>query len=305
MAKSQLSGTVFDIKKFSIHDGPGIRTTVFLKGCPLNCVWCHNPEGISADPEIQTWENRCIACGDCAAECPNHAITFVDGKRMWETQLCEHCGACALVCQAEAVQHIGKRMIVAEVLAEIGKDTVYYDQSGGGVTFSGGEPLNQVDFLAALLEECQKAGIHTAVDTCGFSATRNFEKITPLTDLFLFDLKIIDPERHRRFTGLTNGLILDNLRALDLAAREVVIRIPIIPGINDDPENISGIGTLLDSLENIRCVNLLPYHNTASEKYLRRGSEYPLGDVQPPSNVEMASIADRLSSYGLSVTIGG
>ena len=305
MDNTQISGTVFDIKKFSIHDGPGIRTTVFLKGCPLSCVWCHNPEGISPSPEIHHWVNRCIACGDCAEVCPQNAIVFVDGKRSWQTQLCARCGACTVVCPAEAVQRLGDRMTVSDVLTEIEKDTVYYDRSGGGVTFSGGEPLSQVGFLAALLQACQAVGIHTAVDTCGFATLEGIRKIAPLTDLFLYDLKFIDAKRHLRYTGVPNDLILNNLRELAISAKEIIVRIPVIPGINDDPGNISGTGAFLASLENVQRVDLLPYHNTASDKYARKQSDYPTQEIQPPSEAQLASIADLLGGYGLIVTVGG
>jgi pyruvate formate lyase activating enzyme len=305
MDNTQISGTVFDIKKFSIHDGPGIRTTVFLKGCPLSCVWCHNPEGISPSPEIHHWDNRCIACGDCAAVCPQNAITFVDGKRRWETQLCVQCGACAVVCPAEAVQRIGDRMTVSDVLSEIEKDALYYDQSGGGVTFSGGEPLNQIRFLIALLQACKAVGIHTAVDTCGFAAAESIRKIIPVTDLFLYDLKFIDTEKHQRYTGVSNDQILDNLRQLAASAQEIIVRIPVIPGINDDPGNISDTGAFLASLENIQRVDLLPYHNIASDKYARKQSVYSTRDIEPPPDAHLASIAEELGRYGLSVTVGG
>lgn len=299
------SGIVFDIKKFSIHDGPGIRTTIFLKGCLLQCAWCHNPEGISPHPEIHLWEGRCIACGECIDVCPNSAVSLQQGLRLWDREICTCCGRCAGVCPAETVQLIGETMSVSEVMREITKDVICYDQSGGGVTFSGGEPLNQTSFLKALLEKCQELEIHTAVDTSGLSPWKNYQAIIPFTNLFLFDLKLMDDHRHRQFTGVSNKLILENLKKLIEIGKQIVVRVPVIPGINDHPENIAETSNFLSSLGGIQNIDILPYHRIASDKYRRMESEYLLKDIQPPSDDEMEMIASQFRTDGFTVTIGG
>lgn len=299
------TGTIFDIKKFSVHDGPGIRTTVFLKGCPLSCLWCHNPESQAIKPEIHYFENRCILCGDCATACPNNAISFADDLRIWDSTLCLLCGVCAEACPTEAIQLVGKTSILDEIMAEIEKDVIYYDQSGGGVTFSGGEPLQQIDFLAALLQRCKEYEIHTAVDTSGLAAWKHFERILPYTDLFLYDLKLMDEEKHRQFTGVSNRLILENLQKLTEASAKVRVRIPIIPNINDDEENIHATKDFLVELGKIQQVDLLPYHNIASDKYHRMAHEYALKNVQTPSNERMKNLAARFEEWGFNVRTGG
>ena len=299
------AGIVFDIKKFSLHDGPGIRTTVFLKGCPLTCVWCHNPEGIAPGAEIHFFQKRCIACGDCAEACPNEAVRFKDGKPTWDQARCQQCGFCAHVCPSEAVQLVGQTMTVPDVIVEIEKDVLCYDQSGGGVTFSGGEPCAQPEFLKALLQTCQEQSIHTAVDTSGLAPLDHMEQIAPLTDLFLFDLKMMNEQRHERFTGVSNRQILENLGALSQADQSIRVRIPIIPGINDDQENIVQTTDFLTSLETIRHIDLLPYHPIARSKYQRMQQRYRLKQLQAPTEAEMERIAERFRVRGFQVTIGG
>ena len=299
------TGITFDIKKFSIHDGPGIRTTVFLKGCPLNCAWCHNPESQSPNPEIHYFEHRCISCRDCAEACPNTAISFIDDVPIWNSDICQLCGACVEACPTEAIQLVGKICSLDEIMAEIEKDVIYYDQSGGGVTFSGGEPLQQVGFLAALLKECKEYEIHTAVDTSGLAAWEKFEKILPYTDLFLYDLKLMDDEKHRQFTGVSNRLILENLQKLTEASANVRVRIPIIPSVNDDEENIRATGEFIASLKTIQDVDLLPYHNIATDKYHRMAHEYALDKIKTPSDERMQELAEVFRKKGFRVTIGG
>ncbi len=298
-------GTTFNIKKFSVHDGPGIRTTVFFKGCPLSCLWCHNPESQSPQPEIHYFENRCIQCGDCAEVCPNNAISFIDGIRVWDSDLCQFCGACTEICPTEAIQLVGRDTDIDEIMAEIEKDIIYYDQSGGGVTFSGGEPLQQIDFLVALLKRCKKHEIHTAVDTSGFAAWARVEKILPYTNLFLYDLKLMDDEKHRQFTGVSNQVILENLSRLNNTQAQVHVRVPIIPSINDDDENLRATATFLSTLKNIQQIDLLPYHNIASDKYQRMAQEYALKDIKTPSAKEMQRLAAIFEKKGFRVKIGG
>ena len=299
------TGTTFDIKKFSIHDGPGIRTTVFLKGCPLSCLWCHNPESQSPKPELHYFKIRCISCGDCADACPNNAINFVDDIRIWDSTLCQLCGDCAEACSTEAIQLVGELSSIDEIMAEIEKDVIYYDQSRGGVTFSGGEPLQQVDFLTALLQRCKEHEIHTAMDTSGLAAWSHFEKILPYTDLFLYDLKLMDDEKHRQFTGVSNRLILENLQKLTEAGANVRVRAPIIPNINDDEENIRATGEFIASLKTIQDVDLLPYHNIATDKYHRMEHKYALENVKTPSDKSMKNLAARFEEWGFNVKIGG
>ena len=300
-----MHGTIFDIKKFSIHDGPGIRTTVFFKGCPLSCWWCHNPESQSPQPEIQYFESRCILCGDCAAACENDAIHFANDQRHWDAARCQLCGDCATACSTEAVQLVGYTASVAEVMAEIERDVLYYDQSGGGVTFSGGEPMQQADFLAELLKTCRAHEIHTAVDTSGLAAWSHFVKILPTTNLFLYDLKLMDEARHRRYTGVSNKLILANLRRLAEAGAKLRVRIPLIPGINDDEANLTASMDFLASLKERPRVDLLPYHNIASDKYRRMAHDYALADVETPSDEYMQELAERFRARGFQVSIGG
>ncbi len=299
------TGTTFNIKKFSVHDGPGIRTTVFFKGCPLSCLWCHNPESQSPKPEIHYFENRCILCGDCVKACPENAITISDDIRIWDSDLCQLCGDCAETCPTEAIQLVGEETDVDEIMAEIEKDIIYYDQSGGGVTFSGGEPLQQIDFLTALLKKCKEHEIQTAVDTSGLATWTRFEQILPYADLFLYDLKVMDDEKHRQLTGVSNQVILENLSRLNSTQAQIHVRIPIIPSINDDDENLRATSAFLSTLKNIHQVDLLPYHNIAEDKYRRMAHEYELKNVKTPSTKEMQALAKIFEEKGFNVKIGG
>ncbi len=258
-------GLVFDIKKYSIHDGPGIRTTVFFKGCPLSCWWCHNPESQSSQREVILHDNRCIRCGACVDACPHHAIAWIDGEPITDRAVCERCGTCLGECYSEARQIVGREMTVEQVMAEIAPDTAFYDESHGGVTFSGGEPLLQRDFLLALLQACQARELHTAVDTSGFASWDTVDQIRPFTDLFLYDLKLIDDERHREFTGVTNQPILRNLQDLSALGHSIVIRIPIVPGLNDDDESIRQMADFIAALPNRH-----PIESAALSSHCRR-----------------------------------
>lgn len=299
------TGIIFDIKKFSIHDGPGIRTTVFFKGCPLHCSWCHNPEGISPQVEIHFWEKRCIACHECADACEFGALNFIQGLRVHNSVLCHGCGACAQACPTEATQIIGSKMSVETLMSELKKDIIYYDQSNGGVTFSGGEPLLQDDFLEQVLIACQDYGIHTVVDTAGYVPSNSILRILPHTDLFLYDIKFFDSKRHFHATGVHNEQILTNLELLVKKGAQVILRIPIIPGVNDDDENINQVGIYIKQLNNIKEVNLLPYHRTALGKHQRMGNHYSLENIVAPTQNQMCQIICQLESYGCKVTIGG
>lgn len=303
-SKENMVGLVLQIMRFCLHDGPGIRTTVFLKGCPLRCWWCHNPESHSFQPEIAMYSERCIRCGKCLEVCSEQAISLAGDLYVLEASKCNLCGACTQFCPAEALQIIGRSMSVADVMQEVRKDLIFYDQSGGGVTFSGGEPFMQPAFLLALLKACQEEQISTAVDTCGYVALDILAEISSLVDLFLFDLKLIDSKRHQYYTGVPNELILSNLKYLAALKREVVVRIPIIPGVNDDPENIRQSGEFVKSL-GLKKVHLLPYHKGGTGKYERLHREYRLKAITPPSSDKIDSVTYLFKKMGLEVKIGG
>lgn len=299
------TGLIFDIRRFSIHDGPGIRTTVFLKGCPLSCWWCHNPESQSPEPELWLRPGRCIRCGECVEVCPEGAITRQEDIFVTDLERCTRCGACLEACAAEAREIVGRRMSVGEVLAAVERDIIFYDESGGGVTISGGEPLQQRKFLLPFLKACQAKGIHTVLDTCGYATWQAFEQVRPYVNLFLYDLKLVDDARHRQFTGVSNRLILQNLRRLLQAGQRVELRLPVIPGVNDGAEDLRQLGTLIASLPGSPGVVLLPYHRAATGKYERLNRDYPLLEVQPPSAEHMQAVKQALQAYGLVVQIGG
>lgn len=299
------SGIVFDIKKFSIHDGPGIRTTVFFKGCPLSCWWCHNPESQALEPERIYWENRCIRCGACQEVCEQEAISFEGDFPLTDDERCTLCGSCVQACYSQAREIVGREMVAAQVIAEIERDIPFYEESGGGVTFSGGEPLSQVGFLLALLQACQERDIHTAVDTCGFAPWESFDRIRERVGLFLYDLKLMDNLRHRKFTGVSNDLVLKNLQALSQRGHHIALRVPIIPGINDDDENLHQMGAFAAGLPHLDRLDILPYHHAATSKYERLDKSYGLSQARPPSDERMAEIAEALRGFGLPVKIGG
>lgn len=307
---SQVEGTIFDIRKFSIHDGPGIRTTVFLKGCPLSCGWCHNPESQSFDVDIMVWEQRCTGCGDCIERCPQnaiHPVVGVDGRARMVTdrERCTQCGDCVDACVAGARERVGRRAAVAEVMREIERDRTFYEESGGGVTFSGGEPLSQVNFLHGLLQACRQMELHTVVDTCGYAPWKSFERILPFTDLFLYDLKIMDDPLHRRYTGVSNRLILSNLSELSARGARLVVRAPVIPGVNDHAENFQQLAAFLTNLPCLERVDLLPYHPFAAGKYERLDLPYSLSQTASPTAETMQSIAQELRRRNFTVKIGG
>jgi len=295
------TGIIFDIKKFSIHDGPGIRTTVFLKGCPLSCWWCHNPESQAAGPVRVFRENRCIACETCLAVCPADAISKNGNGITTNGELCTLCGECVDACYADAREIIGREVTVADVMAEIEKDIAFYDESGGGVTFSGGEPLLQRDFLRALLRACKEKEMHTTVDTSGFAPWTTFEHIRADVDLFLYDLKLMDNTHHQQFTGVSNRLVLQNLQSLSQRGQNIIVRVPVIPGITDTDKNIRQIGTFMAALPQLYPVELLPYHQIATDKYQRLQTAYRLSEIQPPAPERMSQVAGLLREFNLQV----
>jgi len=294
------TGIIFNIQRYSIHDGPGIRTTVFLKGCPLNCWWCQNPESQLSGQEMIFWGDRCIGCGACSTICPSSAIQIKNGIPITEKEKCILCGKCTEKCPAIAREIIGEKLTAEEVIKEIEKDLVFYEESGGGVTFSGGEPLGQSEFLEGLLNGCREKKIHTAVDTSGYVSWEILNKMIPKVDLFLYDLKLMDNERHKKYTGVSNELILENLKKLSSVHNNIFVRFPVIPGINDDYQNIRKLGEFLSPLE-ITQVNLLSYHYMGMDKYRRLGSTYKLATTQPPSKEKLSEVSAILREFNLKI----
>jgi pyruvate formate lyase activating enzyme len=297
-------GIVSNIQKFSLHDGPGIRTTVFLKGCPLRCEWCHNPESQSAEPELVFVENRCIGCGTCLSVCPEAAERKSQNPSFEFASYCQRCGKCVDHCPTTARQIIGQRMSAEEVMDTIARDRVFYDQSGGGVTFSGGEPLQQIEFLTDLLIRCRQRGLHTAVDTCGFGPERDVRRIADLCDLVLFDVKMMEAEKHHKWTGVSNDRILKNLTSLSKHHHNIWIRIPIIPGVNDNPQELESMAAFLTRLSGIRQINLLPYHSMSGQKHHRLGRKYRLAHLDSPSRDCMKPLTKPFTERGFHTVIG-
>ena len=288
-----MDGMIFYIQHFSIHDGPGIRTTVFFKGCNLRCLWCHNPESQERAPQLLIKELGCIACGSCAAVCPTGARRLGKGGS-FIPELCTGCGKCASVCYPGVLEISGKTMTVSQVMEEILKDVSLYRHSGGGVTFSGGEAMLQINFLEELLRECAGSGIHTAVDTAGSVPWEHFRRILPYTSLFLYDLKCADGELHQRVTGADNRLIAENLKRLKDTA-DVWVRIPCIRGINDSSAEKEGFRELLRKPGRIQRIDLLPYHSFGEGKYRLLGRPAP--DFLPMDAVQMEELKKALEEY--------
>jgi pyruvate formate lyase activating enzyme len=302
------SGLISHIQKYSLQDGPGIRTTVFFKGCPLRCAWCHNPENILSKPQVVVFSPRCTRCGRCRSVCPRTSPGSNGPNSVFAPKAaaeCLLCGACVSACPTGARVIIGRKMTAQEVLNELLADLIFYDDSQGGATFSGGEPLVQFSFLKALLESCKARGIRTALDTCGFAPREHLLALAPLTDLFLYDLKAFDEATHQSFTGVSNKLIISNLQALGRVHDKIWLRVPVIPTLNDSPKELDSLARLAASIPGIRQVNLLPYHRTGAHKFGRLGKEYSLPDLLPPTAQDMAAAAAHFTAAGLRVQTGG
>jgi pyruvate formate lyase activating enzyme len=298
-----MTGRVFNIQRFSIHDGPGIRTTVFLKGCTLRCLWCHNPESIALAPELAFFPSKCIRCGHCFEACEAGALRLEGEERRYDKTLCRVCGRCAEVCYAEAIVMEGRDVTAEEVVAEVLKDKAFYDNSGGGATLSGGEPLLQAEFAAEVLARCHASGVHTALDTAASVPWAAFERALPHTDLILLDLKLMDSARHREATGVGNELVLDNACRLAAAERPLIIRVPIIPGHTDDAANVAAIADFVRGFPRLEYLELLPYHRFAEGKYRRLGREYGLEGTDAPLADHLDALAALVAARGVRVKV--
>jgi len=299
-----LTGQIFDIQRFSIHDGPGIRTTVFFKGCPLQCIWCHNPEGISRQPQLSFMPDKCIGCGWCFRTCPQGAHAMDGEAHVLDRAVCAACGRCAERCHAGALEIIGRDVTVEEVLDEVRRDAPFYETSGGGMTLSGGEPLMQPAFAEALLTAAKAEGIHCVMETCGQAVWSQFEKVRGLVDIFLFDIKETDPGRHEACVGTGNEIILSNLRKLSEAGSAIVVRLPIVPGLNDREDHFRKVETIVQSLAPVPDVEVIPYHRLGTSKQARLGiaaGEGDIGVVEAPSREQVAEWVRVLRSLGLTV----
>jgi pyruvate formate lyase activating enzyme len=300
-----VTGRVFNIQRCSVHDGPGIRTTVFLKGCPLSCSWCHNPEGIDDAPILMISAERCLSCGACSEACPVEKGGAAPAGRAWDRSTCTRCGSCVDACPADARELAGRDYEIDELVDVIERDRVFFDASGGGVTFSGGEPLAQSEFLIKCLGECQRRGLHSTVDTCGLAPRETLLEVARHCDLVLYDLKHMDPSRHRSETGSDNRLILENLEALSESDVDVWIRLPLIPGFNEDAENIEATGSFLERLARRHRVFVLPYHDIASGKRSRMNETADRPVRRSPEAEELGEVARALATHNFEVTIGG
>ena len=291
------TGTFLEFKRFAVHDGPGIRTTLFLKGCPLRCVWCHNPESLTPSPELGYFAAKCSHCGRCAAVCPLHEITR--GEHLFHRETCRNCGHCAAVCPREALVLYGREITPETAAAKIAEDLPFYEISGGGATLSGGEPLQQPEFCAELLKLLRANGIHTALDTCGAFPFERFEMVLPWVNLVLYDLKGMNSARHRTNTGMDNTRILDNLRRLDAANVPLEIRMPLIPGRNDSREELLTARDFLTSLRGPVRIRLLAFHDLSRGKYAALSRHFPMDSPERPA--ELSCAAELLRDAGLDV----
>lgn len=293
-----MKAKIFEIKRFAVHDGDGIRTTVFFKGCPLRCVWCHNPEGIGFEAQTAYYEDKCINCGECMTACKSGAHVMENGKHVFLREKCTGCGACSEVCLGNALTFYGKEMSVDELLPILLEDKDFYTTSGGGVTLSGGECLMQADFCAELLKKLKEYNINTAVDTCGFVSREIIDKVKPYTDVFLYDLKAYDEDIHMKCTGYSNENILENLKYIDDCGATTEIRIPYVPEHNS--EQIEKLAEFMSKLKNLTKVRVLAYHNYAGSKYEAMGMKNTLPDKIPTEEM-INDAVNNIEKYGITV----
>ncbi len=318
MRASPPRGVIFDVQRFSVHDGPGIRTTIFLKGCSLRCFWCHNPESIHPRPEIQFFPEKCIGCGECVALCTHAARAAQDGAGIvYLRENCAVCGACVETCYAGATALIGREATVEEVMEEVLRDRAFYATSGGGVTLSGGEPALQREFAYAILARCRAEGLHTAIETAANCRWEDLAALLPVTDLVMMDLKHMDPDKHRVVTGVSNRRILENARRLAQTEKPILFRVPVVPTVNDKPEEIGVIAAFVRTLIDLRAqvgaaadgrgpapiaLELLPFHKLAADKYRSLGLDYRAGELQPLTKEAMHVLTEVVRPHGLTLS---
>ncbi len=298
-------GQIYNIQRYSLHDGPGIRTTVFLKGCPLSCAWCHNPESQQLSPQLMVNPTLCMGCHECVKGCETGALLAADKQMKVIDNQCILCGACQKACPAGAIEIIGKGYTLEQVVSEVLKDRTFYDSSGGGVTLSGGEPLQQWTFALALVKALKKEKIHITLDTSGHEQWAHLEPFLGLVDLYLYDVKHMDPDRHRRWTGVDNLRILDNLERLMDQGEKIWIRLPLIPGINDQEDHLHDLAAFVSRGQGVDKVCLLPYHGFAAGKYDQLGMVYDMKDKKKPGPDRILASKALLEGYGLEVQVGG
>jgi glycyl-radical enzyme activating protein len=301
-AAQPVHGKIVEIERFSVRDGPGIRTTVFLKGCPLRCLWCHNPEAMKGHAEVSFIGEKCIFCGECVAVCPSHAHTLEGSVHTLDRSLCQACGSCAEVCAAHCLELVGRDRTVDEVMAEVLRDRIFYQRSGGGLTVSGGEPLQQIEFTTALLRAAKAEALHCCIETSGFVPWERIAAVRPFVDLFLYDYKETDQQRHRQYTGQPNGRILQNLRQLHDDGANITLQCPIVPGCNDTEAHFSGIAALVASMPRLWGVRILPYHPLGKSKLERFGFA-PVCDfnAKSPSQGQVEGWISSLERRGVRV----
>jgi pyruvate formate lyase activating enzyme len=305
MDDRDLTGTIFNIQKFSVHDGPGIRTTVFMKGCPLRCRWCSNAESMNPEPEIGYLKALCDLCGECSSACQRQAITVTENEVKINRDECNACGTCVEVCPCDALTVYGRNVSVQDVFDEVYKDMRFFSGSAGGVTVSGGEPLRQPDFVVALLRKCKEKGIHTCLDTTGYATRNDFEKVLMYADMVLFDLKMMDSASHRQYTGVPNEQIKENAIFAASKEKDILFRIPLIETVNSDRRNIEATAEFISSFGEKKPVELLPYHKLGIAKYGTLGREYQGSTLRTPSEQEIDYCRKIFENYGIECHIGG
>jgi pyruvate formate lyase activating enzyme len=298
---AEVKGFIFNIERYTLHDGAGIRTTVFLKGCPLQCAWCSNPESQSLHPQLAYFQEKCNFCSKCLSLCPQHALSPDNADKPIRVDFarCDGCGKCVPACIPQALAMMGWEETASRVADEVVRDKPFYTRSGGGITLSGGEPLAQASFSAEILRLCQMEGIHTAIQTCGYGPRADLEQMLPFIDLVIFDLKLVNSAQHEKWTGKSNQLLLENLAYLNACKKEIVLQIPLVPGVNDSPENLAASFELAKSLPSVSGVSLLAYHALGAIKYARMGRKYALANLPQPDGNYLSDIAERAADLGV------